>query len=110
MNLKNIINQAKKGFATRSKRFYKEVSIKEVKNPNYQKDVNDRQNLSYKLSSLSKLNENYYQVTLDNKKCLSAYQDEFFLPSKKLALSIAAEYQQQDEYVDFNYMNLVNLW
>jgi chaperone required for assembly of F1-ATPase len=85
------------------------VDIIEVNNKDFIPDNRSVEKLDTKLVSLGKLKESFYHIMLDKKKCLSAYQDEFFIPSKELAISIAAEYQRQKEFIDFNYMPLVKI-
>ena len=104
---KNIFNLSKRGFNTRRKKFYKNVNILEVKNTNFDTPINFSNDTDLKLNYLTKSRENFYYITLDNKKCLSAYQDEFQIPSKRLALAISAEFQLQKEFIDFTYMPLV---
>ena len=93
---------------TKRKKFYKIADILEVNNTKTSNTIlNSSSNVENKLKSLSQLRENYYHIVLDGRKCLSAYQDEFMIPSKRLAMAIAAEYQQQKDFVEFNYMPLV---
>ena len=101
-----LVNLSKRGFNTRRKRFYKAVNILEVKNDNFDSSI-DLSDTDSKVNFLGKSRENFYYITLDNRKCLSAYQDEFQIPSKRLALAIAVEFQMQKEFIDFTYMPLV---
>jgi chaperone required for assembly of F1-ATPase len=106
MKMHYLVNLTKRAFNTRRKRFYKAVNILEVKNDNFDSSI-DLSDTDSKVNFLGKSRENFYYITLDNRKCLSAYQDEFQIPSKRLALAIAVEFQMQKEFIDFTYMPLV---
>lgn len=106
---KVISNFSRRNFTTKRKKFYQMVDIMEVSNKEFKTIDNIDEGIDTKLISLSKLKDNYYHILLDKKKCLSAYQDDFHIPSKLLAIGIAAEYQRQKEYIDFNYMPLVKI-
>ena len=106
---KKFFKFTNKEFTTKRKKFYKMVDILEVNNPNFQLSITNTYDINSKLNSISKLKENYYHIMLDNKKCLSAYQDEFLIPSKQLAIAIASEYEKQKDVIEFNYMPLVKI-
>lgn len=49
----------------------------------------------------------YYGVLLDNRKCKSMHFDELKIPTKKLALALAEEWQSQKEMINLYKMHLV---
>jgi chaperone required for assembly of F1-ATPase len=106
---KVVFKLIRRNFSTKRKKFYQMVDIMEVSNKDFLPQNTSEQQIDTKLISLGKLKESFYHIMLDKKKCLSAYQDEFLIPSKQLAIAIAAEYQRQKEFIDFNYMPLVKI-
>jgi chaperone required for assembly of F1-ATPase len=89
------------------KKFYKEVSIAEIVNTEFKNENRKETNFKF-LQNLSDFGQNYYHVLLDNRKCKTLYLDELKLPTKKLALGIAEEFERQKEDINFYSMHFVN--
>ena len=96
------------------KNFYKDVELLEVKNSNWNKihseNEKNKKHLTHptlkKFSTGSELNEFYYHILLEKKKCKSMYLDEFKIPNKFLAIALAKEWAKQKEYVNLYSMHL----
>lgn len=70
---------------------------------NYQKNF-EKFNIFFNASFFHK---EYYAVLLDGKKCKSMHLDEIKIPSKKLAVALAYEWQSQLDLINFYKMHLV---
>ena len=91
------------GNITHVKRFYKKVEV--VEHP-----LSDKQP---KLSSTDKvdftnchLSDKYWAVALDGRVTKTLYKDDFLIPSRALAVSIAEEWDMQEERVDLKTLKL----
>jgi hypothetical protein len=91
------------------KKFYKEVSIVELPNNEFKEEM-PLDDYNKKLYDISKVRQYYYYVLLDGRKCKTLYSDELKIPNKKLALSIAQEFQRQKEDINLYSMHLVKLY
>lgn len=77
-------------------------------------DANTQKNLLKNFSKLKTLfagslfHRKYYGVLLDNRKCKSMHLDELKIPTKKLALALAEEWQSQGDMINLYKMHLVS--
>ncbi len=53
--------------------------------------------------------DKYWAVTLDGKVTKTMYKDNFFIPSKALAVAIAEEWESQHENIHLKSLHLVSL-
>jgi hypothetical protein len=102
-------------------KFYKQVDILEVTNPNinnYKNNNNDPQvNVDEIANPIIKNfinskweggdNSRVYQILLDKKKLKSMHLDEFYAPSKVMAIALSEEWARQKEFVNLHTMHLV---
>ena len=56
----------------------------------------------------SLFHKKYYGILLDNRKCKSMHLDELKIPTKRLALALAEEWQSQNDMINLYKMHLVN--
>jgi hypothetical protein len=54
----------------------------------------------------SLFHKEYYGILLDGRRCKSMHLDELKIPSKKLALAMALEWQSQKDLINFHKMHL----
>ena len=62
------------------------------------------------LSNLSFANhgEDYWSVALDGRTLKTIYKDELLLPSRALAVAVAAEWESQHDVIDMRQFHLNN--
>lgn len=108
-DISNLLQDKNYENFSRSELQYEIFKVK-LKNLDEQTQKNLTKNFE-KLRTLftgSLFHKKYYGVLLDNRKCKSMHLDELKIPTKKLALALAEEWQSQKDMVNLYKMHLVN--
>ena len=125
-----MLNQARRYFSSSSmklnqafpkvpgnqkiKKFYKKVEVLQHTEKPLESEIYNElhKNTKIDVSNLSQVreNESYWGISLDGRAVKTMYKDELFIPSRCLAVAMAEEWENQQEYLDVNNLHLNNMF